>query len=45
VEPPTDLFNLEILDTRRRLLTRFPVPHAADQLRVFGDRLFLSDTY
>lgn len=39
----TDMYILEVFDKEGILLTRFPITHFVDGMRIYGDRLFILD--
>ncbi|MFC1564224.1 NHL repeat-containing protein [candidate division KSB1 bacterium] len=41
----TDMYKLEVYDTDGQLLGAIPLTHFANQIRIFGDRLFILDKY
>ncbi len=41
----TDAFILEVFSEEGELLKRFPIDHFADDMKIFGDRLFIIDRY
>ncbi len=41
----TDLFEIEIFDTEGILLYKFPIDHFVDGIRIFGDTIYLIDSY
>ncbi len=41
----TDMFKLEIFDTNGELLGHIPVDHFVDDIRIFGDKVYLLDKF
>ncbi|MCP4725168.1 MAG: 6-bladed beta-propeller [bacterium] len=41
----TDMFILEVFDENGTLLKKFPLTHFADDMKIFGDRIFIIDRY